>query len=37
MSVFNQEDTQTVKHLGYTGAGFAALTVFLIVLALIVT
>lgn len=37
MSVFSQEDNKTIKNLGYTAAGFAALTVFLIVLAAIIT
>ena len=37
MSVFNEEDTTTLKVLGYTAGGFAALTVFLIILALNVT
>ena len=37
MSVFNEEDNRTVKMIGLTGAGFAALTVLLIVVALIIT
>lgn len=37
MAVFDNEDQATVRSLGYTMAGFAGLTVFLIVLAVIVT
>lgn len=37
MSVFNEEDTNTLKTLGYSAAGFAALTVALILLALVIT
>ncbi len=37
MSVFNNEDQAIVRSLGYTMAGFAGLTVFLIVLAVIIT
>ena len=37
MSVFNEEDTRTVKVIGMTAAGFGALTVALIILALILT
>ena len=38
MTVFkDEEDQHTVKSLGMTMAGFAALTVFLIIIALIVT
>ena len=37
MSVFNEEDNRTVKMIGMTGVGFAALTVLLIIVALIVT
>ncbi len=37
MSVFNEEDQQTVKTIGMWAAGFAALTVALIILALVVT
>lgn len=33
MSTFNEEDSQTIRSLGLTMAGFLALTVFLIVLA----
>lgn len=33
MSTFNDEDSQTIRSLGLTMAGFFALTVFLIVLA----
>ena len=33
MSTFNEEDTQTIRSLGWTMAGFVGLTVFLIVLA----
>ena len=33
MSVFNEEDTKTVKLIGLATAGFGALTVALIVLA----
>ena len=33
MSVFNEEDTQTVKLLGMTAAGLVVLTVALIILA----
>lgn len=36
MSVFNEEDTQTVKSLALTFAGFIALTAALIVLAIAV-
>ena len=37
MSVFDEEDTATLKILGYTGIGFAILTVALILLALVIT
>lgn len=37
MAVFNEEDGRTVKTLGLTMAGFAVLTVSLIILALLVT
>lgn len=37
MSVFSEEDNSTLKSLGLTAAGFAALTVALIVIALIIT
>lgn len=38
MTVFkDEEDQQTVKSLGITMAGFAGLTVFLIICALIIT
>ncbi len=37
MSVFNEEDSKTVKIIGWTGAGFGALTVALIIIALLVT
>lgn len=37
MSVFNDEDKATVKLLGYGFAGIGALTVALILLALLVT
>jgi hypothetical protein len=37
MSVFNEEDTQIVRSLALTFAGFIALTAALIVLAIIVT
>ena len=35
--VFEQEDNKTVKAIGMLGAGFGALTVVLIILALIIT
>lgn len=37
MSVFDEEDGQTVKSLGMTMAGFLILTVVLIILAVIIT
>jgi len=37
MSVFNEEDSKTVKIIGLTAAGFGALTVALIIIALLVT
>ena len=37
MSVFNEEDSKTVRIIGIGAAGFGALTVALIILALIVT
>lgn len=37
MSVFNEEDRDTIKSLGATMGGFVALTVFLIVCALLVS
>ena len=37
MSVFNEEDTTTLKVLGYSALGFGFLTVALIILALLVT
>jgi|AP95_1055475.scaffolds.fasta_scaffold00543_4 hypothetical protein len=37
MSVFNEEDTTTLKILGYCATGFAALTTVLIVLAIYIT
>ncbi len=37
MSVFDQEDRETIKTLAATMAGFVALTVFLIVCALLVS
>ncbi len=36
MSIFNEEDTTTLKILGYSALGFGVLTVALIVLALFV-
>jgi hypothetical protein len=37
MSVFNEEDSKTVKIIGLTAAGFGALTVALIIIAMLVT
>ncbi len=37
MSVFNEEDSTTLKILGYGALGFAVLTTALIILAVIVT
>lgn len=37
MSVFEEEDNQTIKNLAITGGAFFALTVFLIVLAGLLT
>lgn len=37
MAVFEEEDRRTIKTLGLTMAGFAALTAFLIIFALFVT
>lgn len=37
MSVFDEEDSKIVKIIGWTGAGFAGLTVVLIILAIYVT
>jgi hypothetical protein len=37
MSVFDEEDNQIMKLIGLTGAGFAGLTVVLIVLAMYIT
>ncbi len=34
MSIFDNEDNQTIRSLGWTMVGFVALTVFLIVLAI---
>ena len=36
MAIFDDNDTKTVKLIGYTGAGFGVLTVALIVLAVYV-
>ncbi len=37
MAIFEAEDQKTVKTIGMSAAGFAALTVALIVIALLVT
>jgi hypothetical protein len=37
MSVFSEEDSNTVKMIGITGAGFFGLTVVLIILAIYIT
>lgn len=37
MSVFDEEDTKIVKTIGWAGAGFAGLTVILIILAMYIT
>lgn len=37
MSVFEEEDSKTIKSLGWTGVAFVALTVALVVLAILVT
>lgn len=37
MSVFNEEDNQTIRSLALTFGGFIALTVVLIVLAIAIT
>jgi hypothetical protein len=37
MSVFSEEDNNTMKMIGLTGAGFAVLTVVLIILAMFIT
>tara|TARA_R110002072_G_scaffold20841_4_gene75185 strand:- start:4091 stop:4204 length:114 start_codon:yes stop_codon:yes gene_type:complete len=37
MSVFNEEDSQTVRSLAMTFGGFIGLTVVLIVLAIVIT
>ncbi len=37
MSVFDEEDTKTVKRIGWTGVGFISLTVLMAVLAAYVT
>ena len=37
MSVFNDEDSHTIRSLGLTFGGFLALTVFLIILAYFMT
>ncbi|MFT4677883.1 MAG: hypothetical protein ACJAX5_001553 [Patiriisocius sp.] len=37
MSVFDDEDSQTVRSLGMTFVGFSALTIVLIVLAIAIT
>lgn len=37
MAVFNEDDSQTVRSLALTMAGFSALTVFLIILAVLIT
>lgn len=37
MSVFSKEDNNTLKIIGLAGAGFAGLTVVLIILAMFIT
>ena len=37
MSVFNEEDTKTVKTMGMTAVGFGLLTVALIIISLLIT
>lgn len=37
MSVFSEEDNQTVKIIGWTAVGFALLTVALVVVAMLVS
>lgn len=37
MSVFSDEDSKTIRIIGWAGAGFFALTVVLIILAIYIT